>query len=41
MSKIARIRIVNLNYNHDSINVDDKVFDLGGESTLISLRNGG
>ncbi len=41
MSKIARIRIINLNYNHDSINVDDKVFDLGGESTLISLRNGG
>lgn len=41
MSKISRIRIVNLNYNHDSINVDDKTFDLGGESTLISLRNGG
>lgn len=41
MSKISRIRIVNLNYNHDSIHVDDKTFDLGGESTLISLRNGG
>ena len=41
MSKLSRIRIVNLNYNHDSINIDDKTFDLGGESTLISLRNGG
>lgn len=41
MSKISRIRILNLNYNHDSIKIDDETFDLGGESTLISLRNGG
>lgn len=41
MSKLSRIRIVNLNYNHDTINIDDKTFDLAGENTLISLRNGG
>lgn len=32
---------MNLNYNHDSIKIDDETFNLGGESTLISLRNGG
>lgn len=41
MSKISRIRILNLRYNHDSIRIDDETFDMGGESTLISLRNGG
>lgn len=41
MSKISRIRILNLNYNNNSIKIDDETFDLGGESTLISLRNGG
>lgn len=41
MSKISRIRIVNLGYNHDSIKIDDEIFDFGGQSTLISLRNGG
>lgn len=41
MSKISRIRILNLSYNHDSIKIDDETFDFGGESTLISLRNGG
>lgn len=41
MSKISRIRILNLNYNHNAIRIDDETFDLGGESTLLSLRNGG
>ena len=41
MSKISRIRILNLGYNHDTIKIDDETFDFGGESTLISLRNGG
>lgn len=41
MSKIARIRIINLNYNHDSIRIGDEIFDFAGENTLISLRNGG
>ena len=38
MSKISRIRILNLGYNHDTIKIDDETFDFGGESTLISLR---
>ena len=41
MSKISRIRILNLSYNHDTIKIDDETFEFGGESTLISLRNGG
>jgi len=41
MSKINRFRIVNLNYNGNTIRIDDETFDLGGESTLFSLRNGG
>lgn len=41
MSKISRIRFMNLNYNHNTIRVDDEIFDLNGENTLISLRNGG
>lgn len=41
MSKINRIRIMNLNYNGNTIRIDDETFDLGGESTLLSLRNGG
>lgn len=41
MSKISRIRILNLGYNHDTIKIDDQTFNFGGESTLISLRNGG
>ena len=41
MSKLSRIRILNLNYNNNTIKIDDETFDLGGENTLISLRNGG
>ncbi|HAX73752.1 MAG TPA: hypothetical protein DCY20_09550, partial [Firmicutes bacterium] len=41
MSRINRIRIVNLNYNHHAIRIDDELFDLGREHTLFSLRNGG
>lgn len=41
MSKINRIRIMNLNYNRNTVRIDDETFDLGGETTLISLRNGG
>ena len=41
MSKISRIRILNLNYNNNTIRIDDETFDLGGQNTLISLRNGG
>ena len=41
MSKISRIRILNLNYNNNTIRIDDETFDLGGQNTLLSLRNGG
>ena len=41
MSKLSRIRILNLNYNNNTIKIDDETFDLGGQNTLISLRNGG
>lgn len=41
MSKMNRIRIVNLSYNSNTIRVDDETLDLNGETTLLSLRNGG
>lgn len=41
MSKINAVRIINLNYNNNAIRVSDETFQLGGQSTLLSLRNGG
>ncbi|MBZ9607727.1 hypothetical protein G9F73_007845 [Clostridium estertheticum] len=41
MSKINALRIVNFSYNNNSMKIDDEIFELGGESTLLSLRNGG
>ena len=41
MSKINAVRFINLNYNHNTIKVSDDTFHLNGESTLLSLRNGG
>ncbi|SHJ54523.1 Chromosome segregation ATPase [Hathewaya proteolytica DSM 3090] len=41
MSKINRIRIVNLNYNNKSIRVDDELFNMDCQDTMMSLRNGG
>lgn len=41
MSKINAIRLINTNYNHNGIRVDDETFHLNGESTLLTLRNGG
>ena len=41
MSKINTLRIVNLNYNNNSIKISDEAFQFNGESTLMSLRNGG
>ena len=32
---------MNLNYNGNTIRIDDETFDLNGETTLLSLRNGG
>lgn len=41
MSKINAVRIINLNYNNNAIRVDDETFRFDGDSTLLSLRNGG
>ena len=41
MSKINAVRIINLNYNNNSMRISDEIFQMGGESTLLSLRNGG
>lgn len=41
MSRINAVRIINLNYNNNSMKVDDETFRFNGESTLMSLRNGG
>lgn len=41
MSKINAIRMINLNYNNNAIRISDETFHLNGESTLLSLRNGG
>lgn len=41
MSKIHAVRLINLNYNNNSIRVSDEIFQMNGESTLLSLRNGG
>ncbi len=41
MSKINAVRLINLNYNNNAIRISDEIFQLNGESTLFSLRNGG
>lgn len=41
MSKMNCLRIVNLNYNNNAMKMEDEIFELDGESTLLSLQNGG
>lgn len=41
MSKINKIRFVNLNYNYNTMKIDDEKFYLDGENTMLNLRNGG
>lgn len=41
MSKINALRLINLNYNNDAIRISDETFYMNGQSTLLSLRNGG
>ncbi len=41
MSKINAMRLINVNYNNNAIRISDETFHLNGESTLLSLRNGG
>ncbi len=41
MSKINAVRLININYNNNAIRINDETFHFNGESTLMSLRNGG
>lgn len=41
MSKINAVRLININYNNNAIRISDEVMHFNGQSTLISLRNGG
>lgn len=41
MSKMKAVRMVNLNYNYDATRIEDEIFYLDGNSTLLSLQNGG
>lgn len=41
MSKINKIRFVNLNYNYNTMKIDDEKFYLDGENAMLNLRNGG
>lgn len=41
MSKINAVRIINLNYNNNAIKISDEIFNMNGETTLLSLQNGG
>ena len=41
MSRINKYRFVNLNYNNNSMKIDDESFFLDCENTMFNLRNGG
>ena len=41
MGRINAVRLININYNNNSIRINDETLHFNGESTLISLKNGG
>ena len=41
MSKINAVRLINVNYNNNANRVSDEILYFNGDSTLISLQNGG
>lgn len=41
MSKINCFRAINLNYNNNTMRIEDETFHFEGDSTLLSLQNGG
>ncbi len=41
MGTINAVRLININYNNGGIRINDETFNLNGESTLLSLQNGG
>ncbi|WP_143317720.1 hypothetical protein [Clostridium sp. HBUAS56017] len=41
MSNFNYLRLVNLNYNNNNSKIDDQLFYLNGENTMLNLKNGG
>lgn len=41
MGTINAVRFININYNNNAIRINDETFHFNGESTLLSLHNGG
>lgn len=41
MSKMNAVRIINLNYNNNTIRISDETFHMNGKNTLVSMQNGG
>ena len=41
MSKINAVRLINVNYNNNANRISDEILYFNGDSTLISLQNGG
>ena len=41
MSKINAVRLINVNYNNNAYRISDEIMYFNGESTLLSLQNGG
>ena len=41
MGTINAVRLININYNNNGIRINDETLNFNGESTLISLMNGG
>ncbi|MBS5928389.1 MAG: hypothetical protein KIC66_15115, partial [Clostridium sp.] len=41
MSNVNNFRVVNLNYNNNTMKIDDETFYFNGENTMLNLRNGG
>lgn len=41
MSNFNYLRITNLNYNNNSSKIDNELFYLNGENTMLNLKNGG
>lgn len=41
MGKFNNVRFINLNYNNNTMKIEDQIFYLNGENTMLNLRNGG
>ena len=41
MGTINAVRLININYNNNAIRINDETLHFNGESTLVSLMNGG